>query len=252
MKRVVLAAAALLAHASFAAEPAAPTFLHEVSVETMGTFPEHGFGRARVELFLSSSAAGKPDALTARKAAKLADGVMSLELGGYPGGIDKALPKHTAPSFVVDYDAASFAPLRAALPSTPEALRDFAHRYIDKKNLSRSYDVASVVAARKEGDCTEHAVFLAALLRLKKIPARVAHGLVLVRSGGQTRAFGHAWVEVRGPRAWTPLDAALDVDPRAPVYLPLSVMEDEGLAHSLDGMSRISLADVLRVRVTSP
>ena len=40
---------------------------------------------------------------------------------------------------------------------------------------------AAEVARSREGDCTEHAVLLAALARARGIPARVAMGLVYVR-----------------------------------------------------------------------
>ena len=63
------------------------------------------------------------------------------------------------------------------------------------------------VAKSREGDCTEHAVLLAALLRARGVPARVAIGLVYV---AKSQAFGfHMWTEAWVDRGWLPLDATL-------------------------------------------
>ena len=63
------------------------------------------------------------------------------------------------------------------------------------------------MAKNLEGDCTEHAVLLAALLRAKKIPSRVVVGLVYV-TGGQSFG-GHMWTEAFLNGRWVPLDAPL-------------------------------------------
>lgn len=94
------------------------------------------------------------------------------------------------------------------------ALRDLVHSHISSKHLSTAYASASETARTGSGDCTEHAVLLAALLKAKTlapvlhfpayhlrvnpapvtpvplhaqargIPARVCHGLVYVERGG--------------------------------------------------------------------
>ena len=50
------------------------------------------------------------------------------------------------------------------------------------------------MAKSREGDCTEHAVFLMALCRARGIPARGAMGLVYLES--QRAFFYHMWTEV--------------------------------------------------------
>ncbi|MFV1964729.1 MAG: transglutaminase family protein, partial [Pirellulaceae bacterium] len=78
---------------------------------------------------------------------------------------------------------------------------------IQTKNFSRALATAADVAANLEGDCTEHAVLLAALCRVRKIPARVAIGLVYYR---QAQGFAyHMWTEVWIGDRWIPLDATL-------------------------------------------
>ncbi|KAL3893309.1 MAG: hypothetical protein SGPRY_014320, partial [Prymnesium sp.] len=64
------------------------------------------------------------------------------------------------------------------------SLRDLVHSHINSKHLSTAYASASETARTGSGDCTEHAVLLAAVLKARQIPARVCHGLVYVEEGG--------------------------------------------------------------------
>jgi len=87
------------------------------------------------------------------------------------------------------------------------ALERFVHEQISTKNFSTAFATAAEVAQYKEGDCTEHAVLLAALARARGIPARVAIGLVYVKSMG---GFGyHMWTEAFIDNRWRALDATL-------------------------------------------
>lgn len=94
-----------------------------------------------------------------------------------------------------------------------EALRRAAHAYIDAKNLGVGFASASEVAKTRTGDCTEHGVFLVALLRSQGIPARAAAGLIYAdQFAGAHNIFGyHMWAQAlleteNGPR-WVDLDA---------------------------------------------
>jgi transglutaminase-like putative cysteine protease len=96
-----------------------------------------------------------------------------------------------------------------------EAMRRFVHDHVDDKNLGVGMATAGEVARTQQGDCTEHAVLLAALLRADGIPSRMASGVVYVHDGsGRRDVFGyHAWTQAwiddnAGPR-WVNLDAAL-------------------------------------------
>lgn len=78
---------------------------------------------------------------------------------------------------------------------------------VTSKNFSQAIASASDVVRSKEGDCTEHAVLLAALCRARDIPARVAMGLVYY---GPAQGFAyHMWNEVWIEGQWIPLDATL-------------------------------------------
>jgi len=86
-------------------------------------------------------------------------------------------------------------------------LERFVGRQLKSKNFSQAFATASEVARSREGDCTEHAVYLAALARAQGIPARVAIGLVYMEG---RQAFGyHMWTEVYVGKRWIPLDGTL-------------------------------------------
>lgn len=88
-----------------------------------------------------------------------------------------------------------------------QALEGFVHRTIDKKDFSQAFATAAEVAKDRTGDCTEHAVLLAALCRARRIPARTAIGLVYYP---QAEGFAyHMWTEVWITDRWIPLDATL-------------------------------------------
>lgn len=118
------------------------------------------------------------------------------------------------------------------------SLEKYVHEKLTQKNFSTALASAAEVAKRMEGDCTEHAVLLAAMLRVVQIPSRVAVGLVYAES--QQAFAGHMWTEAYFGDQWIPLDAtigrggigaahikladaAMDDDSPAPVmtFLPL-------------------------------
>ena len=87
------------------------------------------------------------------------------------------------------------------------ALEAYVHRAVTMKDFSQALATASEVARNREGDCKGHAVYLAALARARKIPARVAIGLVYMP---QSQTFGyHMWTEVYVAGRWIGLDGTL-------------------------------------------
>ena len=110
-----------------------------------------------------------------------------------------------------------------------EALRRFTHTYIDEKSLGVGFATASEVCRTREGDCSEHAVLLAAMLRAADIPSRVATGLIYAEEFvGRSGIFGyHVWtqamVEIDGVPTWLDLDATLhDATPFDATHIALS------------------------------
>ncbi|MBS0557471.1 MAG: lasso peptide biosynthesis protein [Proteobacteria bacterium] len=90
-------------------------------------------------------------------------------------------------------------------------LQEFVRRYIRTKDLNVGYASALEVAKHPEGDCTEHAVLLAALGRALGIPTRVVDGLAYVdRYAGKDHVFvPHAWAQAWLGDHWQSFDAAL-------------------------------------------
>jgi len=109
-------------------------------------------------------------------------------------------------------------------------LEKFVHTYITQVNFSQGFASAAEVAAKPEGDCTEHAVLLAALCRANKIPARVAIGLVYSPPEG---FFYHMWTDVWIKDRWIPLDAIVGQGGLSAAYLKIT-------ATSLKGASAFS------------
>jgi hypothetical protein len=216
----------------------APVFLGEATVVNhLGALPPAD-QPIRVTLELVHPA-GKAFEELAKRATALPGGPSAAVFSavGYPASRDPVSKQDSHPSFVIDYDEPSVQALRKEVtrlcgPSpTPDQLARFVDGYIDHKDLLRAFDLASQVARRKEGDCTEHAVLLTALLRTFGFPARVVTGMAIVATGGTVEAVGHAWVEVHQAGRWKLADAAIPLEMGAR-YLPLEVMDDEGPAFS--------------------
>ena len=112
-------------------------------------------------------------------------------------------------------------------------MEKYVHEKLEKKNFSTAMASAGEVARTLEGDCTEHAVLLAGMLRAKGIPSRVVVGLVYVDS---LSAFGgHMWTEANLDGHWIPLDATLGRGGIGGAHLKLS---DSSLSD--DGPSALS------------
>ena len=112
----------------------------------------------------------------------------------------------------LDFDDPAVQALNREIPQddsprkTAVALEKFVKQKL-KGNYSTAMATASEVARSLEGDCTEHAVLLAALLRARKIPSRVVAGLVYTEKDS---AFGgHMWTEAWLGGQWVPLDATI-------------------------------------------
>lgn len=87
------------------------------------------------------------------------------------------------------------------------AMEKFVDETITEKNFGSALATAAEVARTKSGDCTEHSVLFAALCRARKIPARVAFGLIYSEHLG---GFAyHMWTEVWIKDRWIPMDATL-------------------------------------------
>jgi len=140
---------------------------------------------------------------------------------------DRPGPEYRGPNSFIQSDDPLVAALARQAVGTAEAawakavaLERFAHQYIEVKDFSQTFATAAEVARDPTGDCTEHAVFLAALCRAAGLPSRVAVGLVYVP---RQRAFGyHMWTEVFVYGQWIGLDATLGLGGIGGAHLKLA------------------------------
>ena len=129
-------------------------------------------------------------------------------------------------------------------------LEKFVHDHIREKNFNTAFASAAEVFASRSGDCSEHAVLLAALARAVGIPARVAMGYLYL--GG---IFGgHMWTEIWIQGEWYALDAVLGrgrVDPTH-IRFSTSSLKDGGLGDAftsaLQGLGNLEI-QVLEFRL---
>jgi transglutaminase-like putative cysteine protease len=233
-----LALAALVAvngGAQAADEPQAPLApLHVIPTENLAKDPVPADGPVRIRL----SSPNLPE-LAAALHVKLPDGQTSFEyvLARYPQLEESTSRTWLESTFVIDYEEAAFDALRQELEArekktTRAELEKYVAGFVEPTG-DRGWDLASEVARRRRGDCSEHAVLTAALARLQGIPARVVVGIALVADGSRYGTFGHAWTEVLEDGQWKVTDAALFGLGKPVRYLPLGLMEDEGMGYTM-------------------
>jgi hypothetical protein len=101
-----------------------------------------------------------------------------------------------------------------------DALRRSVYRHISRKELSTAFATAGETVRQRRGDCTEHAVLLAAALRSVGLPSRVVNGLIWIRSADDDRGayLWHMWTQVAIDGRWFDLDATLPPD--GPAFHP--------------------------------
>lgn len=119
-------------------------------------------------------------------------------------------------------------------------IESFVGEYITEKDFSVGYASAAEVAASQQGDCSEHAVLVAAMCRAIGIPARVVTGLVYAKEfAGRKNVFGcHAWSEAYVGDKWIGLDATRAPNGFGPGHIALAAGDGDsadllGLASTL-------------------
>lgn len=160
----------------------------------------------------------------AQRAKPVDAGVVELQidekLGSAATTEEQADPKYRVPSVSIDAKDEVVRALatraleqhaNADAAGRAEALRRAVHRHIRRKGLASAFATASETARSGEGDCTEHAVLLAAMLRAEGIPSRVVTGLVFCPEfAGEQNVFGwHMWTQAIVDGQWLDLDATL-------------------------------------------
>lgn len=128
-------------------------------------------------------------------------------------------------------------------------MEKYVARTLTGKNFSTAMASAAEVAENLEGDCTEHAVLLAAMLRAKEIPSRIAVGLVYVE---RRRQFGgHMWSEAWIDGRWVPLDATLGRGGIGGAHIKMahSSFSDDGPAPVLSFLPMMKVLGKMKIEV---
>jgi hypothetical protein len=137
-----------------------------------------------------------------------------------------------------------------------DALRRYVTEFIENKSLDVGFATASEVVRTRKGDCSEHAVLLAALARAAGLPARGVSGIVQIPTGMLPASSGsmfgyHMWTQVNIDGQWVDIDAALRQTDCNPTHIALAIMplNDEGMAGSV--VSMLPLLGRLQMEVIS-
>ena len=128
-------------------------------------------------------------------------------------------------------------------------LESHVKKSIRLKNYSTAMATAAEVAQSLEGDCTEHAMLLAALCRARNIPARVAIGLVYYpsASGFAYHMWTEAWIKDR----WIPLDATLGLGGIGAAHLKLADSSLQGTSAYAELLPVIQALGRLQLEIVS-
>lgn len=182
---------------------------------------------------------------------------VEVDLSAHRGGLaERPTDDCLLPSAMIDGGAPSVralltetlqhaAPTVSGVAARAEHLRQVVGRHMVQKDLAVGFATASEAATSRQGDCTEHAVLLAALLRAAGIPSRTVTGLVYAdRFLGQPHVFVYhmwtqAWIEESDGRgSWHDLDATRSMPYDAShIALGTSTLSDQNFYNDLIAMA---------------
>ncbi|OGI03863.1 MAG: hypothetical protein A2104_06890 [Candidatus Melainabacteria bacterium GWF2_32_7] len=103
---------------------------------------------------------------------------------------------------------------------------------INTKDLSVNFANAAEVMKTKEGDCTEHSVLLASLLRAAGIPSKVVVGLMYTNVPEEAFVY-HMWVNAYIGK-WISLDPSFPNDSFSPIHIAISEYDLNNLSSKTD------------------
>lgn len=107
-------------------------------------------------------------------------------------------------------------------------LRRAVHRHVRDKSHRIGFTTAGQTVRSRAGDCTEHALLLAAALRVHGVPSRLVSGLIWTPASdpGQGQFVWHMWVQAVIDGGWCDLDPTLDESTRRhPAYIAVAVSD---------------------------
>lgn len=244
------------------AEFAAPEFFAPTTIHVARAIDRHKANRIEYKLSLKNDSVKMPDmpntamqSVLARDDSEVRLAVERLDhkalqkITGFDK--EKAAEEYLTPNAIINCEdpaVIEMAKRAKGDAKTPyeiaDRLRVFVTDEIREKNLDVGFATASEVCRDKVGDCSEHAVLLAALGRVCGLPSRVVIGLVYVPVfGGQDDIFGfHMWTQFLIGDKWVDFDAAQRESDCNPTHIAFGVtsLKDSGL-----GQIAFTLASVI-------
>ncbi|MEO6064303.1 MAG: transglutaminase-like domain-containing protein [Lysobacterales bacterium] len=126
--------------------------------------------------------------------------------------------------------------------------------HINIKNLSVGYASAAETADSRQGDCTEHALLLAAMARSLGIPSRVVSGLAFAPEYvGRKRVFvPHAWTQAWVDGSWRSFDAALRGFDAGHIAFSVGDGDPVGFYHSVSLLGATEIVAATPASVPAP
>ncbi len=176
------------------------------------------------------------------------------------GNIDPDVKPYLAPSLQINSDdpaVIEMAKEAGGNEANKYVLADKLRRYvtdeIKEKGLDVGFASASEVCRQRRGDCSEHAVLLAALGRARGIPARVVVGLVYVPTfSGADDVFGfHMWTQFYLAGQWVDFDAAQRESDCNPTHIALAVMTNTDTSMADAAFRMVPVMGRLKIDVLS-
>jgi transglutaminase-like putative cysteine protease len=116
-----------------------------------------------------------------------------------------------------------------------------------EKKPTVSLPSALEVLKTRIGDCNEHTALLVAMARSVGVPARIAVGLVHLRSAFYYHAWAELWIdEGRGTGLWLPVDPTLNQFPADATHVRLARggLDRQAAILGLVGRARVDILDV--------
>lgn len=152
--------------------------------------------------------------------------VFTLEVvSGRPAGKASAdNPDNIAETRFLNYNEPEMQKLKKRFKGSADVIKyveRFVFNHINNKKMGIPILPASDVLKNRSGDCTEHAVLSAAILRSLGIPARAVVGMLLSREFGVYRNVFvyHMWTEAYNNGKWILVDATRPDDKHSNLYI---------------------------------
>lgn len=117
--------------------------------------------------------------------------------------------------------------------------------FIRDKSPRYGFSSVAEILDTRAGDCTEHALLLAALLRRAGLASRLAYGFLLTESG----FIGHAWTEAYAGERWVWLDPSFPGGRPYRFRLRLGLLDPALPVWQQIGVSLLSVAGTVRAEL---